>query len=378
MKFRLNSMKMRLSQSLLQIKVGWKDALSASAAAGLAWGISHYILGHPRPIFASMGAVIALAPGLANHGRQAVHLFIGVSIGVLIGEFGLDYLIDTPTEIRIFIVCFTAMILALAYAVAALPAIQSGMSAVMVFAMGRDVAGVTKIEDIAVGVGLGLIFSQVLFTPDPLKALRSSAELLLRQLAGIYDTAANALEKQDTALAKAALQNCNRVHTSLVALAASVTSAQESTLWSLRGLIFSREVGALAQYYNRAAIRLYASTLLLCEALQNSLKKPGAEPPPAWFQQSLRISAENCRFLAGMVKSGEFIRQHRSERGDVPLAWADCANGLQLVENTLARFYKSKSRRARLSVSRRNHKPEIPSAKAKEANAGAAAADENQ
>jgi len=344
------SARMRLFQSWLQVQAGWKDALSASVAAGLAWTISYLLLGHPRPVFAAMGAIISLAPGLANHGKQAMHLFIGVTTGVLIGEFALVYFAFIPTEIRIVIVCFLAMICAVSYAIVPLMAIQSGLSAIMVFALGPDMAGIGKIEDIAIGTGLGIIFSQVLFTPDPRAQLRLAAELFFRELAGIYVDCATALANSDKALARQALQNCNRVHSSLIALSGSVTSARESTVWSLRGLIFSRQVTSLAAAYNRAGIRLYAATLLLCEGALTGLKKANAEQPPGWFEESLLIDSDNCHFLAGEVKGGDFIRQNRAGRSEPPLAWADCANSLMLVENTLARFYKSKSRHDRLAV----------------------------
>lgn len=344
--------KARFQQAWLQIKASWGDTLCGGLAAGLAWFISQNILGHSNPLFASMAALVCLSPGLANHGKQAFYLLIGVTTGVLVGEFALLFP-PIPTPVRISAVAFIASLLAASYAIVPVLVIQSGMAAVMVFAMGPQAAGFSRLFDVALGAGIGLIFSQVLFTPDPLKSLSISAELFFRELAGIFDSAATALEKQDTAQALQALQNCNRVHASLISLAGSVSSAQESAIWSVRGLIFSREVTSLAVHYNRAAIRLYASSLLFCESLLSSLKKKHADTAPAWFAKSLRINSENCRFLAGEVKGGAFIRQDRSSRGETPLGWADCANSLHLVENTLARFYKSKSRRARLLTFRK-------------------------
>jgi len=364
---------MRIFQSWLQIKAAWKDALSASAGAGLAWTISYLLLGHQRPIFAAMGAIISLAPGLSNHGKQAIHLFIGVTTGVIIGEFAIVYFGFVPTEIRVVIVCFLAMLCAVSYAIVPLMAIQSGLSAIMVFALGPDMAGITKIEDIAIGTGIGIIFSQVLFTPDPRKELRVSAELFFHNLVNIYVLAADALKKGDVNLAVQALQHCNRVHSSLIGLANSVTSAQESTVWSLRGLIFSRRVTSLAGTYNRTGIRLYAASLLLCEGLAAAMKKNTSEPCPEWFVQSLNISTQNCYFLAGELQNGDFTRYDRAARAAPPLAWADCANSLMMVENTLARFYKSKSRHARLDSF--NKKRQAGSDANKAANAGDTGAD---
>lgn len=348
----LHATKARCRQAMLQIKACWSDSLSCGTAAALAWFISQDILGHANPLFASMAALVCLAPGLTNRGKQAFYLLIGVTAGVLVGEFALLFP-PVPTFIRIGLGAFIALLLAASYAIVPVLIIQSGMAAIMVFAMGPQVAGFSRLIDVALGAAIGLIFSQVLFTPNPLKSLTRSAELFFRELAGIFATAAAALEKQDTALALQALRNCSRVHASLIALVGSVNAAQENTLWSLRGFIASREVNSLAGHYNRAGIRLYAASLLFCEALLAGLKKQHSEAAPAWFATSLIINAENCRLLAGETEKGDFIRQGRSTRGEVPLGWADCANSLQLVENTLARFYKSKSRRSRLEAFRK-------------------------
>jgi len=346
------SAKARFQQALLQIKASWGDTLCGGLAAALAWFISHDILGHTNPLFASMAALVCLSPGLANHGKQAFYLLIGVTTGVLVGEFAMLFP-PVPVFIRIGLVAFIASLLAAAYAIVPVLIIQSGMAAIMVFAMGPQVAGFTRLADVALGAGLGLVFSQVLFTPSPLKALTVSAELLFHELAGIFTAAAAALESRDAALARQALQNCGRVHASLITLVGNVNAAQENTLWSLRGFIYSREVNSLGEHYKRAAIRLYAASLLFCEALLAGLNKQHSEDAPAWFAAALTINAENCRFLAGEIKDGRFIRQERAARGEVPLGWGDCANSLHLLENTLARFYKSRSRRARLNAARK-------------------------
>ncbi|KAA6204694.1 MAG: FUSC family protein [Candidatus Tokpelaia sp.] len=345
----LSSVKAYLQQALLQVKASWGDTLCGGLAAALAWFVSQDLFGHTNPLFASMAALVCLSPGLANHGKQAFYLLIGVSTGVLVGEFAMLFP-PVPVFIRIGLVAFIASLLAASYAIVPVLIIQSGMAAIMVFAMGPQVAGFSRLADVALGAGIGLVFSQVLFTPNPLKSLSVSAELLFHDLAGIFDMAAAALESRDMALARQALHNCSRVHGALITLVGNVNAAQENTLWSLRGFISSRQVNSLGEHYKRAAIRLYASSLLLCEALLAGLKKQHSEAAPAWFATSLTINAENCRLLAGEIKDGNFIRQERSHRGEVPLGWADCANSLQLVENTLARFYKSKSRRSRLEA----------------------------
>lgn len=343
----------RLKQAALQIRASWKDALSAGAASGIAWSISQSILGHLHPIFAAMSALICLAPGLPNHGRQAIHVLIGVATGVLVGEATLLLLPPMPTEIRIALVGFTGLLIASGYAVIPAIIIQAGVSAIMVFAMGAEVAGFTRLIDVMVGTGIGLLFSQVLFTPNQIKVLRISVERFFHELANNFTLAADALDRRDAAVAYRALNSCGRTHTALVALISSIDIARDNARWSLRGRLSSREVTTLALRYDQTGIRLYASTLLFCEALVNGLKKQ-REQPPEWLSEAVRLGAGNCCFLAGEVKKHhEFIKPDRSSREEMPLAWRDCIKGLELVENTLARFYKSKTRRSRLQSFRK-------------------------
>ena len=48
-------------------------------------------------------------------------------------------------------------------------AIQSGVSALMVLTMGAVTAGPERILDVLIGTAVGLSFSQILLTPDPMK-----------------------------------------------------------------------------------------------------------------------------------------------------------------------------------------------------------------
>src|SRR5580765_7228646 len=60
--------------------------LQAGAAAGIAWAIAHGLLGHPRPFFAPIAAliVLGLAPGLPS--RRALEMVIGVALGIAVGD----------------------------------------------------------------------------------------------------------------------------------------------------------------------------------------------------------------------------------------------------------------------------------------------------
>ena len=344
--------KLKLRQALSQVKLSWKDALCAGLAAGLAWFISVHFLDHEHPIYAAMTALICLAPGVPSHGRQAIYVLIGVLTGVAVGELTL-LLPPMPTEVRIAIVGFAGMTIASAYSIVPAIIIQAGISAVMVFALGADVAGWTRAIDVAVGTSIGLIFSQILFTPDPLKTLHLAVERFFKEVALNFTLAADALERNDVSDAIKAMKSCSRTHSALIGLIGAIDVARSNARWTLRGRLSSREVVSLSARYDQSGIRLYASSLLFCEAMVNAIRK-GREAPPEWLIEALKLIVENCHFIAGEAKLGqEFVFPDRSGRAEASLTWRECVIDIEMVETTLARFYKSRTRRNRLAAYRK-------------------------
>src|SRR5688572_5905005 len=72
-----------------RLRAALPDAAAATVAAGLSWLIARALFGHPQPLFAAIAAIVCLAPGLPNHGRQAVGLILGVATGIAVGEAAL-------------------------------------------------------------------------------------------------------------------------------------------------------------------------------------------------------------------------------------------------------------------------------------------------
>ncbi len=61
--------------------------LQTAVAAGVAWFLAVLLLGHERPTFAPIAAVISLGLAVGQRGRRAVELTLGVAFGVAIADF---------------------------------------------------------------------------------------------------------------------------------------------------------------------------------------------------------------------------------------------------------------------------------------------------
>src|SRR2546428_7207758 len=60
-------------------------AHTAVAASG-AWFAAHEVLGHPRPFFAPVAAVITLGVAVGRRRRRAIEMAIGVAVGIGVSD----------------------------------------------------------------------------------------------------------------------------------------------------------------------------------------------------------------------------------------------------------------------------------------------------
>lgn len=331
----LNILASRLSSS-------WRDAAASAAAAALAWVLSVWLLGHPHPVFAAISAIVCLSPGLPSHGKQAVGLMLGVATGILIGEAALllpeGLLLPAGLSLlRLGLATFFAILVAASFGQAAVVPIQAGVSAVLVLAMGPATTGAVRMEDVVIGVVVGLFFSQVLLTPDPVRQIDTAADDLFLRLAGGFRDCVAAVQSKDARKAEAALQNFSSAHDSLIALGAGIEAAQYAARWSLRGRLASRAVFETASRYDRHAIRLYASALLFSEAFASAMRTDEASPPEA-LSRTLADIAVRCTRIAEGGPAPERRDAGIMPDGALTPSWRRCVESLGNVAGVLAKF----------------------------------------
>lgn len=261
-----------------RLRTALGDALAATLAAAVAWELAKALFGHPHPVFAAVTALICLAPGLPNHGRQAVGVILGVVTGIVVGEAAL-LLPDTIPTLRVGAATFGAIMIAVAYGQPATVPIQSGVSAMLILALGSEYAGTVRLLDVACGTGVGLLFSQILFTPDPARRLRAGERALLGGIGAAFRQAEAALAAGDQARAQAALGSFSEVHASLAGLAIGIDNARFAATWSLRGRLARHDLRAMAARFGRRSTRTYAAALLFGSALATAMqRRPGGAP----------------------------------------------------------------------------------------------------
>ncbi|MFC4060269.1 aromatic acid exporter family protein [Planomonospora corallina] len=163
--------------------------LQATVAATTAWVIALWIGDHDAPFFAPIAAVVALSFGRGERGRNALRLVFGACIGIVVGE--LTVVFFGGGWDRLALATFVALVIAQALGAQRLMRIQAASGAILTIAAADGEAGVNRLIDALIGAGVALVFTQVLFSPEPLALARRAERAALATMAeGLHLTAA--------------------------------------------------------------------------------------------------------------------------------------------------------------------------------------------
>ena len=217
--------------------------LQGTAAATAAWVIAKYVLDHEQPFFAPIAALIALNTSLGERGLNAVRLLQGVILGIVIGELTLAALAGGYASMAVAI--FAATALARALGGTRIVIAQAAVGAILTVAVADSEAGVERLTDALIGVGVALVFSQLLFAPEPVALLRRAEAAVLERLAGGLALTARALANDDDELATEAIVTLRELPDDVTELRrmrrASARVARRTLVWRAHRALVVRE-----------------------------------------------------------------------------------------------------------------------------------------
>lgn len=174
----------RVRQGWARVRRAFLPVLGASLAAGSAWAIARYGLGHPAPFFAPVSAWVALGFTADRRPRRVAELAAGVAVGVALGDLLVHVIGSGPVQV--------AVVLAVAALVGRfvdrgdLFAMQAGVQAIVIVALPAAQVGspVNRWVDALVGGGLALAVA-VLWPQDPRRRVRAIGEEGLVEVADV-------------------------------------------------------------------------------------------------------------------------------------------------------------------------------------------------
>ncbi|XVU25050.1 FUSC family protein [Actinoplanes sp. CA-054009] len=227
-----------------RVRGGLALAVQAGVAAGLAWFVSHDVIGRPAPFFAPIAAVITLASSVGQRVKRTSELVIGVAIGIGIGDALILLIGSGPWQIGLIVVL--AVLVATAVGGGTPLVVQSASSAVLVATLTSS-TGLpwTRFFDALVGGGIGLIVMTLLLPLNPLSVVRRAADPALQALADGLHRVAAGLGEKDRDEVRDALAGLRAAEGTFAAFSAAVTAARENVAF------------APARWRNRGALALY-------------------------------------------------------------------------------------------------------------------------
>ena len=210
--------------------------LQATAAATIAWMIATHVLSHHQPFFAPIAAVVALNTSRGERGIQAVRLLQGVVVGIVVGESVLALV--GPGYGSLALATFVAMAVARMLGGVRIVLAQAAIGAILVISSGDVDVGPQRLVDALIGAAVALVFTQILFTPEPVGLVRRAEVVALGDMATGLDQAAQALERGEDEASRRALSSLRDLRDRLGELArmrrASARVTRRSLAWRNR------------------------------------------------------------------------------------------------------------------------------------------------
>jgi uncharacterized membrane protein YgaE (UPF0421/DUF939 family) len=222
----VSAVRVLLARRVGRLRTSALPVLQCALAAALAWFVATEVVGHARPFFAPVAAIVCLGVSLGAKLRRTVELVVGVSVGILVADLFVT-LIGTGAW-QIGLVVLLAMSTAVLLDGGPVLTLQAGSSAVLVATLlppGQS-GGPERALDALVG-GIVAIVVVAVVPADPLRAARRDGSAVLTALAQALRGVADGLAEEDPAPVGAALTRARGTQVTLDALRADLVSGRE-------------------------------------------------------------------------------------------------------------------------------------------------------
>lgn len=239
-----------------RVRTAALPVVQCALAAALSWQVATAVVGHERPFFAPIAAIVCLGASLGARVRRTAELVVGVAAGILVADL-LILTIGTGTW-QIGLVVALAMATAVLLDGGPVITLQAGSSAVLVATLlpPGDSAGPDRALDALIGGVLALAVAALL-PADPVRSARRDAAGVLGALAESLRGVADGLGAGEEEPVVAAL---------------GTARATQATLDALRGdLAAGREIARIAPLRWRSRSRM-RRLQLMAEPVDNAAR----------------------------------------------------------------------------------------------------------
>lgn len=217
-----------------------------SVVAGLAWYLTHDVFNHPQAFFAPISAVVCMSATNVLRARRAQQMIVGVALGIVLGA-GVHALLGSgpiAMGVVVFIALSVAVLCARGLVAQGLMFInQAAVSAVLVLVFASNGSVVfERLFDALVGGGLAIVFSILLFPPDPVVMLCSARADVLAAVRDILAELVNTVSDPTSAPPDWPMAAADRLHQQLNGLIevranAAMVARRAPRRWGVRSTV---------------------------------------------------------------------------------------------------------------------------------------------
>lgn len=184
-----------------------------AVAASIAWYLAYDVLGHPRPFFAPVAAIVSLGLSYGQRLRRVGEVTVGVAVGVGVGDL-LVRVIGTGAW-QVALVVVLSMTVAVLLDGGPLVVTQAAVQSVVVTTLlPLPSAGLSRWTDALIGGAVALAAAAVA-PQTPLRRPRIEAARVLDELSDLLHDATDAARAGDVARAEEALARARATDTAL-------------------------------------------------------------------------------------------------------------------------------------------------------------------
>lgn len=259
-----------------RLRVATLPLARAALAAGVAWFLTHDVLGHRGGIWGPIGALLALS-ARGRSSKQVVETALGAVVGVAVGSLLIAAIGTGPVEVAV--VVFLAMATATALGAEAGVVTQAGIASALIATIEPprglyDTVAVQRLIDILVGGAVGVAAS-VLLRANPLSSTRAAGAPLFAELSGTLEQVADALDAHDAGQAELALERARTIDARVHDFQEALEVADES----VRLVPIYRRMRAPLARKQQAAPQLELATRVVRVLARAALNAIELEPP---------------------------------------------------------------------------------------------------
>ena len=166
-----------------------------AVAAGVAWWLAYDVVGHPRPFFAPIVAVVCLGTSYGQRLRRVVEVTLGVAVGVFLADLLLLLIGTGPWQVTVLVAL--AMSITLLLNAGTLFVTQAAVQGIVVvtFAAAPGYA-LTRWVDALIGGAVALVAAAVV-PRAPLRRPREEAALVVRRIGQLLRAGARSADNGD-------------------------------------------------------------------------------------------------------------------------------------------------------------------------------------